>query len=99
MSKDWCPKEFKRQVDEIDKSFEPVGMVHKDQYGYGASLKTGMEHGTKLYTHPKLLKSLTNDEIQAIQDNTWVVESFDTREFNTFKFARAIEKALKDKNT
>jgi hypothetical protein len=34
-------------------SQEPVGLVYAGQDGYGASLKQGLEHGTKLYTSPQ----------------------------------------------
>jgi len=50
----------------------------------------GMDY-VKLYTHPK--QPLSNDELKAIQDNTWAIQPSDMREFNTFKFARAIEQA------
>ena len=94
MIDDMDPELFKQKVAEIYKQFEPVGMVHKDQYGYGASLVTGMEHGTKLYTHPKLLKSLTNDEIQEACKKS-------DKDFNIASFTQGAlwaEQKLKEKN-
>jgi hypothetical protein len=53
-----------------------------------------------LYTHPApSWQGLSDDEIKIIQDNSWIIHSSEHKEFNTFKFARAIEQALKDKNT
>jgi len=60
------------------------------QYGYKE---------TPLYTHPHQWQGLTDDELKAIQNDSWIIHSDEHKEFNTFKFARAIEQALKEKNT
>jgi len=41
---------------------------------------------------------LTDEELKTIQDNSWIIHSDEHKEFNTFKFARAIEQALRIKN-
>ena len=95
---EWNPKVFRQKVEEIEKSLEPVGMVHKDQYGYGASLIIGMEHGTKLYTHPKSPK-----EWQGIQEeeliNLWVNNSFNVTGPELVRIYEHIQKRLKELNT
>jgi hypothetical protein len=44
-------------------------------------------------------QELTDDEVKKVYDNSLIVHSDTHYEFNNFKFARAIEQALKDKNT
>jgi hypothetical protein len=44
-------------------------------------------------------QGLTDDEITKVYDDSLIVHSDTHYEFNNFKFARAIEQALKDKNT
>ena len=53
---------------------------------------------TPLYTHPAIWQSLSDDEMKIIQNNSWIINSDGSKEFNTFVFARAIEQALKEKN-
>jgi hypothetical protein len=43
-------------------------------------------------------QGLTDDEITKVYKNSLIVHSDTHYEFNNFKFARAIEQALKDKN-
>ena len=47
----------------------------------------------------KKWQGLTDDEITKVYKNSLIVHSDTHYEFNNFKFARAIEQALKDKNT
>jgi len=89
---------FRKIEDEYAQEPRHVGgaWIHKDGSIWEFDpLKSGEEtlgmDYVKLYTHPK--QPLSNDELKAIQDNTWVIQPSDMREFNTFKFARAIEQA------
>jgi hypothetical protein len=68
---------------------EPVAIVMEDSYGYGASLYKRLPLGTKLYTNPAKWQSLSDDEIFQLS----------IRDFTKYEFARAIEQALKEKNT
>lgn len=90
----------KQALAEAEKQ-EPVAIVMEDSYGYGASLYKRLPLGTKLYTHPTpSWQSLSDDEIEYweclkappvhpdfVDDDSW------------HGFARAIEQALKEKNT
>jgi hypothetical protein len=51
-----------------------------------------------LYTHPKQWQGLTDDEIYAIEEKCIRYRDDDVNSLNSFKFARAIEEALKEKN-
>lgn len=56
------------------------------------------DNNVPLYTHPATWQSLSDDEKKSIQNNSWIINSDGSKEFNTFVFARAIEQALKEKN-
>ena len=60
----WCNKDktmrelspeivFKSGYKAALSSQEPVGLVYAGQDGYGASLKQGLKHGSRLYTSPQ----------------------------------------------
>jgi hypothetical protein len=69
---------------------EPVALVYSMQDGYvGQMVIKGIPHKTKLYTHPHQWQGLTHDEIDKM------LTSFPHA---TFKLARAISQALKEKN-
>lgn len=51
------------------------------------------------FTSPQQWQGLSDDEIIIIQDNSWIIHSAEHKEFNTFKFASAIEAKLKELNT
>lgn len=75
---------------------EPDAWMNDEGFG----LYPTNDSAIPLYTHPApLWQGLSDDEIQIIQDNSWIIHSSEHKEFNTFKFASAIEQALKEKNT
>jgi hypothetical protein len=82
---------------------EPVGVVYSMQDGYiGQMLVKDIPHKTKLYTHPHQWQGLTDDEIEKIDeifvDTELLFSNFSGTDY-IHGFARAIEQALKEKNT
>jgi hypothetical protein len=79
---------------------EPVAWMAKmGSFTAIAETKKQLPKGTEsiaLYTHPHQCKKLTNDRIREIGDNC--LEN-NNGLFNWIDFARAIEQALKEKNT
>jgi len=72
-------------------------ILYFNQRNASLALQNGYKE-TPLYTHPHQWQGLTDEELKTIQDNSWIIHSDEHKEFNTFKFARAIEQALKEKN-
>ena len=78
---------------------EPVAVVYSMQDGYvGQMVVKDIPHKTKLYTHiAPSWQGLSDDEIHNYADHNFAFasEHFD----EIFNFGRAIEQALKEKNT
>lgn len=67
-------------------SVAEIRQMHKDIQWYQQELQN------------KEWKSLSEDELKIIQNNSWIIHADGSKEFNTFVFAHAIEQASRKKN-
>lgn len=102
LTRDWKETINERCArDDEFKQALPVGVVYSMQDGYmGQMIVKGIPHKTKLYTQPHEWQSLTDaeiDRLDEIVDDQLLLDNFSITDY-IHAFARAIEQKLKEKN-
>jgi len=84
----WIPATYKYNLMSNDDEY-PIGLVYHSKRD---------KDDVAVYTHPHQWQGLTDDEIEVIDADCWIYPADGSEIFNHYKFARAIEAKLKEKN-